>query len=244
MPHALTDRQRDYLHFIKDYIQENEISPRLEEVAEHFEVKPPTAHKVLKALQRKGFLIFDRTSASGFFIRLIERAGAQEIVMNVPLIGKVSKLGEVYNFPEPLGEFPAVLVGVKPEEVFALVLTEDIPQVHMEKNDFIIFDAGKKPQPGDICICILRKRHFLMRITRKTYNERFLSYEGSQDYPFPEALSDPDRDQRFHYEPLAYTEENEEVFLEILDDEGISYFPLPEFFVTATALRFTRALTY
>lgn len=244
MPHALTDRQRDYLNFIKSYIAQNELSPRLEEVAENFGVKLPTAHKTLEALQRKGFLIFDRTSTSGFFIRLIERAGAQEIVTSVPLMGKVNQLGEVYGFPEPLGEFPAVLPGVKPEEVFALVLTEDIPQVNMEKNDFIIFDAGKKPQPGDICICILRERYFLMRITRKTFDDHFLSYEGSQDYPFPEELSDPERDQRFHYEPLAYTEENEEVFLKILDDEGISYFPLPEFFVQATALRLTRALTY
>ena len=157
MPHALTDRQRDYLNFIKSYIAQNELSPRLEEVAGHFDVKPPTAHKTLEALQRKGFLIFDRTSTSGFFIRLIERAGAQEIVANVPLIGKVSELGEVYDFPEPLGEFQAVLVGVNPKEVFSLVLTEDIPQVSMETNDFIIFDAGKTPQPGDICICLLRE---------------------------------------------------------------------------------------
>jgi SOS-response transcriptional repressor LexA len=244
MPHALTDRQRDYLNFIKSYIAQNERSPRLEELAEHFEVKPPTAHKTLEALQRKGFLIFDRTSTSGFFIRLIEKAGAQEIVTSVPLVGKVNQLGEVYDFPEPLGEFPAVLTGVKPEEVFALVLTEDILQAHLQTNDFIIFDAEKKPQPGDICISILRERYFLMRITRKTFNDKLLSFEGSQDYPFPEALSDQNRDQRLHYEPLAYLEENEEVFLQILNDEEISYFPLPDFFVQATALRLTRALTY
>ena len=244
MPHALTDRQRDYLNFIKSYIAQNELSPRLEEVAGHFDVKPPTAHKTLEALKRKGFLIFDRTRTSGFFIRMIERGGAQEILTSVPLIGKVSELGEVYDFPKPLGEFPAVLAGVSLKEVFALVLTDDIPQAHMETNDFIIFDAGKKPQPGDICVCLLRKRYFLTRITRKTFDDRFLSYEGSQDYPFPDEMSDPARNQRFHYEPLAYTEENEEAFLKILDDEEISYFPLPDFFVTATALRLIRTLSY
>jgi len=244
VPHALTDRQQDYLNFIKSYIAQNEFTPRLEEVADNFGVKLPTAHKTLEALQHKGFLIFDRTSTSGFFIRLIERAGAQEIVLNVPLIGKVSKIGEVYDFPEPLGEIPAVLAGVNPEKVFALVLTEDVPQVNMETNDFIIFDSGKKPQPGDICMCILRERHFLIRITRKTFDDRFLSFEGSQDYPFPEALIDQDRDQRLHYEPLALIEENQDVFLKILDDEEIFYFPLPELFITATALRLTRALAY
>jgi SOS-response transcriptional repressor LexA len=244
MPHALTDRQRDYLNFIKSYIAQNELSPRLEEVAGHFGVKPPTAHKMLETLRRKGFLIFDRTSSSGFFIRLIERAGAQEVMASVPMIGKVNQIGEVCDFLEPLGEFPAILAGVNPKEVFALVLTEDIPQAHMETNDFIIFDAGKAPQSGDICMCLLRKRYFLMRITKKTYDDRFLSYEGSQDYPLPEVLGDPERNQRFHYEPLAYSEEKQAVFLNILDDEKIPYFPLPEFFVTATALRLIRALSY
>ena len=196
MPHALTDRQRDYLNFIKDYIKKNEVSPRLEEVAEHFDVKPPTAHKMLKALQRKGFLISDRTSSSGFFIRLIERAGTQEIVMRVPLAGKINQLGEVYDFPEMLGEIPAVFAGAKPDDVFALVLTEDIPQVEMEVNDFIFFDKGKKPQPGDICIGIFGERYLLFRITYKTFDKEMVSYEASHDYPFPEVLSDPEREQR------------------------------------------------
>ena len=38
VPHALTDRQRDYLNFIKRYIAQNERSPRLEEVVGYFGV--------------------------------------------------------------------------------------------------------------------------------------------------------------------------------------------------------------
>ena len=70
MPHALTPRQREYLDFIRDYIQQNESSPRLDDIAEHFKVKRPTAHKALEALQSKGYLYFGRDRISGFFIRL------------------------------------------------------------------------------------------------------------------------------------------------------------------------------
>lgn len=244
MPHALTDRQRDYLNFIKDYIKENELSPRLEEVAEHFEVKPPTAHKMLKALQRKGFLISDRTSSSGFFIRLIERAGVQEIVLQVSLIGKINRLGEVYDFPELLGEIPAVFSGVKPDDVFALVLMEDIPQVNMEVNDFIFFDKGRKPQPGDICIGIFGERYLLFRISYKTFDKEIVSYEASHDYPFPVELSDLEREQRFHYEPMAYTEELRDVFMKMLKSDGLEYFPVSDDYIIATALRLTRSLSY
>ncbi len=46
MPHSLTDRQREYLEFIREFIKENESSPRLEEIAKHFGVSSPTAHKI------------------------------------------------------------------------------------------------------------------------------------------------------------------------------------------------------
>jgi len=88
------------------------------------------------------------------------------------------------------------------------------------------------------------RRQALAATARQPLGGVPLSFEASQAYPFPEALSDPDRNLRFHYELLAYTEENKDVFLKILDDEKISYFPLPDFFVTATALRLTRALSY
>ncbi len=93
MPHALSDLQREYLEFIRQYIETNESSPRLDEIATHFGVKAPTAHKMLEALHNKGFLYFARDKFSGFFIRLIERAGSAETVIEVPMVGKVNKLG-------------------------------------------------------------------------------------------------------------------------------------------------------
>ena len=39
MPHALTALQKEYLDFIRDYVTRNESSPRLDEIAEHFQVK-------------------------------------------------------------------------------------------------------------------------------------------------------------------------------------------------------------
>lgn len=64
MPHALKHRQREYLDFLRQFIQENEDSPRLDEIDAHFGIKSPTAHKTLEALQRKGYLYFGRDSVS------------------------------------------------------------------------------------------------------------------------------------------------------------------------------------
>ena len=110
MPHALTKKQKEYLEFIKEYIAKNESSPRLEEIAEHFSVTPPSTHKMLEKLQRKGFIHFGRDPLSGFFIRLYERAGSAELVMEVPIYGKLNRYGEIVE-SEYIGHFASVFVG-------------------------------------------------------------------------------------------------------------------------------------
>src|SRR5271157_5682295 len=140
LPHSLTSTQREYLEFLRDFIRKNESSPRLEEIAEHFSVKAPTAHKILEALQSKGYLYFGRDPVSGFFIRLIERAGSTEVVMEVPIAGRVGAYGKVYDFPQNLGHFASVFIGATPGNVAALAVTENIPQANMLSGDLIIFD--------------------------------------------------------------------------------------------------------
>jgi SOS-response transcriptional repressor LexA len=168
LPHALTERQKEYLHFIREYIRENEVSPGLDEIARYFGVKPPTAHKILEALKIKGFIFFVRSSGSGFFIRPVERAGMQEVVMHVPVFGRADHLGELVNYPEDLGYFPDFFFGAQPYSIYAIRLTEDIPSAHMRARDLIVFDRNKKPQPDDICIVPIGKRFFLVKIVSKT----------------------------------------------------------------------------
>jgi SOS-response transcriptional repressor LexA len=244
MPHSISFRQREVLEFIKNYIQKNESSPRLEEIADNFSIKPPTAHKILEALQSKGYLYFGRDKISGFFIRLIERAGSSETVMEIAIAGKIDRYGEVHDFPKELGHFATVLIGSKPDEVFSLVVTEDIPQSNMLENDFIIFDLGKKPQPGDICIAPMGKRLFLIRVTSKTYDKETQSLLLAQEYPIPEKLTKPELEQYLYWQPLAYDDENRDYFLKVAEEQRWPSVPIPPGFVAATALRLVRALAY
>ena len=191
MPQALTERQREYLEFLRQYIQENESSPRLEEIAAHFRVKSPTAHKALEALQSKGYLYFGRSKTSGFFIRLIERSGSAERVIEIPIAGKVNEYGEVYDFPQMFGHFPTLLVGAEPGEVFALVVMESIPQASLLPQDLLICDYGKRPQPGDICIIpfgLKASRWFLCQMYSLTFDKDTPQLVMANPYPIPERV--------------------------------------------------------
>jgi len=247
MPHALTDRQRNYLEFIRLFIKENESSPRLEEIANHFSVKSPTAHKTLKALQRSGFLYFGRDSVSGFYIRLIERAGAIETVIEIPIAGKANRYGELYDFPKKHGHFATVLIGGEPGEVFALAVTEEIPEASILSDDLLICDYGKRPQPGDIAILPWGKesgRWFLCRIHSLTLDEDIDSLEVSNTYPISEELIDKSRKQRFNWTPLAFDDATEAYFLEEAEKADVPLRPIPPDFVAGTVLRLTRNLAF
>ena len=180
---------------------------------------------------------------SGFFIRLIERAGSAETMVEIPLAGKIDGYGELYDFPQELGHFASVLVGSKPDEVFALVVMEDIPQASMLAMDFIIFDIGKKTQPGDICIAPIGERLFIIRVASTSFEDT-PSLLAAQQYPIPEKLSRPDSDLVLNWYPLAYTEDNHDYFIKISEEQRWPIQALKPDFVVATALRLIRALAF
>lgn len=244
MPHALTTRQREFLEFIREYIKENESSPRLEEIARRFYVTAPTAHKILEGLQSKGYIYFGRDPVSGFFIRLIEWAGSAETVLEVPIAGKVDGYGELFEFPQKLGHFASVFVGVTPDSVFALAVMEDIPQVSILAGDLIIFDSQKKPQPGDICIAPIGERLFLVKIGSKTLDEEIQSFETAQSYPIPENLSDPEIKQLLNWHPMAYDDSTHDRFIAIAQEQRWGIAAISPDLVVATALRLSRALAF
>ena len=106
MPHSLTERQKECLEYIRGYIAENESSPRLEEIAAYLGVKLPTAHKLLEALQSKGYLYFHRDKASGFFIRRSTGLGQPKLWLRLPWLVRSIVMASCLTFPRSLGTLP------------------------------------------------------------------------------------------------------------------------------------------
>lgn len=247
MPHSLTHRQLEYLRYLRNYIKENESSPRLDEIAEHFGVKSPTAHKTLEALHDKGYIYFARDSVSGFFIRLIERAGSAETMIEVVIAGKVDRYGELTDYPEKHGHFASVLQGVDPENVFALAVSQTIPEASILHGDLLICDVGKRPQPGDIAILPFGrngKRFLLCRIHSLTSDKDLDNLEASNQYPIPERLLDTSPGQRFNWVPLAFGKDTEDYFNQEAEKEKMPLRAIPPEYVMATVLRLTRHLAF
>ena len=237
MPHTLTDRQREYLEFIRDYIRENESSPRLEEIAGHFHVTKPTANKALSALQEKGYLYFGRDKVTGFYIRTPEIYTRDGTLREIMITGVLDRYGEVLQFPKNNGHFPFVL----PDgtgDVFALEAYQHIPCARLIARDKIIFSTGGLAKPGDICVFPFGKRKFLVRMYEPNYSEDMPFYILAKEWI---DVTDEIKDHLFWW-PLAIDEENAHYFIDIVEEQQLSWSPVSPDMIIGKALRVVRRL--
>jgi SOS-response transcriptional repressor LexA len=221
MPEALTELQKEHLDFIHTFIQENECAPRLEEIAKHFGVTSPTAHKALRSLQDKGYLYFGRDNVTGFYIRLIEFVDISIQVSEISMLGSVDQYGIVHNFPKKTGHFVTPTLQSNQKDLFALHVSGHLPEFSFVPHDIIIFDQDKTPQVGDICLTIINNHRVLVQI-----------------------MDEDQENDRLSWMTLDEDNASNPVLLE--DQETQNTYPqyLPTEFIIATALRITRHLAF
>ena len=221
MPLPITNRQKEYLEFIRTFIQENKSAPRMDEIAKHFGVTSPTAHKTLETLQEKGYLHFRRDNVTGFYIRLVEFEEPAIEIAEISVLGDVDQFGIVQKFPKKIGHSLTPTLQSNPKDLFALHIAGNLPEFNLVPHDIIIFDQGKKPKVGDICLTLVNDHRILVYITDVDQETDRLSWT---------TLSENDSDNP------AYVDFR----------ESQSHYPesLPKEFILATALRLTRYLAY
>jgi SOS-response transcriptional repressor LexA len=221
VPKALTERQKEYLDFIRTFIQENECVPRLDEIAKHHRVTSPTAHKALKSLQDKGYLYFGRDSVTGFYIRLIEFVDISIQIAEISILGSVDQYGIVHNFPKKIQHFVTPTLQSNPKDLFALHVSGNLPEFNIVPHDIIIFDQDKIPQVGDICLTLINNHRVLVQI-----------------------MDEDQENDRLSWMTLDEDNANNPVLLETQETQDSYPQSLPRDFIIATALRITRHLAF
>lgn len=52
----LTQKQKQILEFITNFVKEKNYPPSIREIADHFQITPKGAYDHLKAIEKKGFI--------------------------------------------------------------------------------------------------------------------------------------------------------------------------------------------
>src|SRR3989344_7710137 len=80
----LTKKQKNLLSYIKKFIDKNDYSPSIEEIAKYFKLANSTVHEHLENLKKKNYL-----NKKDYQIRGIEISEKENLV-RIPLLGTIT----------------------------------------------------------------------------------------------------------------------------------------------------------
>ena len=159
---SLTEKQKNILEFIEEFLDREGMAPTVYEIADNFQIKTSTVFAHLRALQKKKQL---SRSSKARSISLMSGARGSRTMPNcalaIPLLGRVNaglpsesiefKEGEVCISNTMLGEHT-------PEQMFALrVQGESMRDLGIYDGDIVICGQGaSKPRPGDIVVALVQ----------------------------------------------------------------------------------------
>ncbi len=149
---SLTQRQKEILEFVTEYIKENEVSPSFNEIKDKFGLSAlSTVHEHITELVEKGFLRRDERKERGLYL-----PAKRQQYIEIPLKGIIA-CGQPI---EPI-EMPDEFIRVAREEtlrgnIYALRAKGDsMIQEGIFDGDFIIVKKQSTAENGDTVVAII-----------------------------------------------------------------------------------------
>lgn len=157
----LTDKQKNILAFIEEFINREGMAPTVYEIADNFQIKTSTVFAHLRALQRKKQL---SRSSKARSISLANRRSSRPLPQGafmIPLLGRVNAGAPAESLEFKEGDVCVesfLLEECTPEEMFALrVQGESMRDLGIYDGDIVIVAQTKsKPKPGDIVVALVQ----------------------------------------------------------------------------------------
>jgi len=151
-PTPLTKRQRDILAFIRDYREEQDISPTLDEIAAHFGVNKVTIFGHVRELERKGAI----TKGDRHTSRSIQPAEeAPREVETIQILGRIAAGApiETIEHPEELSLQDLIPPG---RDIYALrVKGDSMIEDAICDGDLVLVERREEARDGETVVAVL-----------------------------------------------------------------------------------------
>ncbi len=159
---GLTKRQVEILSFVRQFIAQNEYSPSLNEIKDHFGfASANAAAKHLTMLKRKGFLLAKPNSHRS--IALPPKTKKDPLGIELPLIGNISAGKPIDVFAEIKYIQVTSIDSSWPKEIFLLKVQDNSLQDEMLlEKDLLIVETRSTPQQGETVVAIVNHHNTLI----------------------------------------------------------------------------------
>ncbi|MCL2520168.1 MAG: transcriptional repressor LexA [Spirochaetaceae bacterium] len=147
----LTNRQKEVLAFIRDYIKKQSYPPTMREIAERFAISTKGAYDHVKALEKKGVISCDSKRS-----RAIEITNGDEVKF-IPLLITVSSGLPLFNEKNYEKYLPIAADWLKAgNNYFAFkVPDESMLNAQINKDDIALFCEQESAEDGDIVLAVV-----------------------------------------------------------------------------------------
>ncbi len=159
----LTQRQKQVLDFISQYIQSHGAPPTLREISGHICTRGTvTALRHIETLEKKGYL--HRREGSSRGIVLTEKSGRSEALVPIPIVGTVHA-----GHPQPAVEYIEGYIGISPEWVkedacfFLRVKGDSMIDAHILDGDLALIRPQAIAENGEIVVARINGEATLKR---------------------------------------------------------------------------------
>jgi repressor LexA len=173
----LTQRQREVIKFISDYIIDNNFPPTIREVANYFGISIKGAYDHVAALRKKGSLKFNDRQARTMEVVSLDRTKANKDLITVPFFTEKSPAGR--NLAEENTENLITLHASmlkKSKDYFAYKVQGDsMNGAGILEGDLAIIEKDRSIENGEIGAFVLENGVSLRRFYREGEGIRLCS---------------------------------------------------------------------
>ncbi|MBA3722788.1 MAG: repressor LexA [Parachlamydiaceae bacterium] len=175
---GLTQKQRDILNFIQNYIKEKNFSPSYRDIMEHFSLTSPgSVYNFIQTLKRKGALSNEKQCSRSLMPTETIVPKSSESEIQLPFIGNISGGIPIEMFVQSQTlTIPALLVP-HPENTY--ILRAEGSSLNEElicDGDLLLVEARQEAQPGEIIVGLINQNE---TIIKKYYSEGlYIRLEG------------------------------------------------------------------
>lgn len=170
---TLYKRQRQIVDFISQYIQKNNSSPTLREIAEALGVSSlATVHEHLETLEQKK--VIRKQDGKVRSIELVDKTflSASESV-ELPVLGYIAAGAPIEPITDPNASFrvsPELISGKKRSYVLQ-VKGQSMIEDHIDDGDYVVIEETSAVNDGDIVVALLENglatlKRFYREVTR------------------------------------------------------------------------------
>lgn len=151
----LTRRQRDILEFLRDYVEQQGISPTLEEIAEHFGVNKVTVFGHVAEMERKGVLKRRARGVSRGLEIVDQDEPSSASTPSLPVLGKIAAGAPIETIEEPEQLDLNALVP-EGKDVYALEVTgTSMIEDAIADGDIVLIERRETARNGETVVAVL-----------------------------------------------------------------------------------------